>query len=827
MKLIEFVRIFLKHIVLLVTVPLFLAFLVFYMTRNPDFKYASETTLYTGIATGSSVEMNKTFNYFVTNTAFDNFINIVKSRNTQQEVAIRLLSQHLLLPNPDPAYISTENFNELKLITPAYILDYIEKEPTPGNLEIQEIEAPVDSVKNTGYFISDLENMQEIPPSISKFAYEKTVKNLTELLLSSDTNFVYKLLNYPNPHYSYKDLSTIKVTRIGSSDLVQLRYETDDPGICRQTLALLTNACIRNYRDVKENRSDAIIKYFEDHLEAAAERLKVAEDKLLEFNKQNNIINYYEQSKAVAVVKEELDVEYNNKRIKLAGVEAAITRLEENLNNQEQIQLKSSNLVTLRNQLGSLNFKIHAAETFQQGQNTDTENLTKLKAEAVKLEEQLKQSVSELYSHGNSKEGIPIGTILTEWINNVIEAENLKAGIKVLGTRIIEFQKQYEIYAPAGAILKRIEREIGVSEREYLSILQGLNEANIKLQDNQLSSNIKAVDPPFFPLTPMPTKRKALVLMAAFAGLIIVLAIILFLEYFDDTLKNLQNASKILKLGSIGVIPKILLKNKGTNISFIVNRLTEIAIQNIELNLKTEKPGKTTKTLLFFSTLEKEGKSVIIGNLARKLQKQGEKVLVMNYSRDSLNQSGLEQTSSVGNSPDSSTRVPKNKKVRPPVLRIILGYPDTRIDYNSPFLTNQQELTGQQLYFEYNVNEKFYLAKNYKEILDNDGYLPTFIPDFVLIELPPILYYPYPVGLLSDIDLPILVCRSNRSWSSADQGVLDTLMELTVRKTYFILNGVELKAVESVLGDLPKKRSWARKAVKNIFRLQFASQNHI
>ncbi len=827
MKLIEFVRIFLKHIVLLVTVPLFLALLVFYMTRNPDFKYASETTLYTGIATGSSVEMNKTFNYFVTNTAFDNFISIVKSRNTQQEVAIRLLSQHLLLPNPDPAYISTESFNELKRITPAYIFDYVEKEITPGKSEIKEIETSADSVKNTGYFISELENVQEIPASISKYAYEKTVEKLTELLQSSDTNFVYKLLNFPNPHYSYKDLSTIKVTRIGSSDLVQIRYETDDPGICRQTLELLTNACIRNYRDVKENRSDAIINYFEDHLADAAERLKIAEDKLLNFNKENNIINYYEQSKAVAVVKEELDVEYNNKRIKLAGVEAAIKRLEENLNNQEQIQLKSSKLVTLRNQLGSLNFKIHAAETFQNGQDIDAANLTKLKAEAAKLEEQLKQSVSELYSQGNTKEGIPIATILTEWINNIIEAENLNAGIKVLGNRIIEFQKQYEIYAPAGAILKRIEREIGVSEREYLSILQGLNEANIKLQDNQLSSNIKAVDPPFFPLTPMPTKRKALVLMAAFAGLILVLAIILFLEYFDDTLKNLHNASKNLKLPFIGVIPKILLKNKNINISFIVNRLTEIAIQNIELNIKTEKPGKTTKTLLFFSTLEKEGKSVIIGNLARKLQKQGEKVLVLNYSRDSLNQSGLEQTSFAGYSPDASTTVPKNKKVRPPVLRMILGYPDTRIDYNSPFLTNQPDLTDQHVYFEYKVDERFYLAKNYNDILENDGYLPPFIPDIVIIELPPILYYPYPVGLISDIDLPILVCRSNRSWSSADQGVLDTLMKLTNHKTHFILNGVELKVVECVLGDLPKKRTWIRKIIKNIFRMNFSSQNHI
>jgi hypothetical protein len=61
------------------------------------FKYSSQTTLYTGLASGSSIEMDKTFNYQATNTAFDNLINIIESRNTRR-VAIRLLAMHLMLP---------------------------------------------------------------------------------------------------------------------------------------------------------------------------------------------------------------------------------------------------------------------------------------------------------------------------------------------------------------------------------------------------------------------------------------------------------------------------------------------------------------------------------------------------------------------------------------------------------------------------------------------------------------------------------------------------------------------------------------------------------
>jgi hypothetical protein len=49
------------------------------------------------------------------------------------------------------------------------------------------------------------------------------------------------------------------------------------------------------------------------------------------------------------------------------------------------------------------------------------------------------------------------------------------------------------LHAPAGATIKRIEREISVSEQGYLELLHGLNLAKIKMQDNELSSDLKAI----------------------------------------------------------------------------------------------------------------------------------------------------------------------------------------------------------------------------------------------------------------------------------------------------------------------------------------------
>ena len=828
MKIIDFIRLIRRHLVLLILAPVLLASLVVFLTRNPNYKFASGTTLFTGIATGSSIEMDKSFNYFMANTAFDNLINIVKSRNTQEEAAIRLLSQHLLLEKPDPKYILAKNYDDLKRITPAYIYNYVVKDVPADSQDTRKTKADQDTLEQSNHNGTGLSAIQpEIPDYINQAAYEKTVENLTQLMRSSDTNFVYKLLNFPNAHYSLKDISTVKVSRINSSDMIQLKYEADDPGICQQTLALLTNACIRNYKIVKENRSDAVIKYFEDQLAQASDKLRIAEDKLLQFNKDNNIINYYEQSKAVAVVKEDLDVVYNNMRIKLAGIEAAIKRLEEKLNVQDQVQLKSSKLVELRKQLGDLNFRITTAETFQSAQSEDFKNLANLKAEAKQLEEQLKESISDLYRYSNTTDGLPVSTILNEWITNVIEAENIGAGIKVMGERIKEFQKQYAIYAPAGANIKRIEREISVSEQEFLEILHGLNLAKLKLQDNELAANIKVVDPPYYPLSPIPTKRKILVILAAMVGFILVLSSILFAEYFDETLKNQTKASRILQLPFVGVFPRVLLNTKKVNQLFIYNRLLEIIIQNIELTLKTENSPKKPYTILFFSTQSQEGKTTLMGNLARKLKIQGKSVLVLNYAN------GLGYTINETQAPDAGVPVASegaksvNKNRKLPIVSRILGYPDLRIDYNSSFLDKPQNYLDYSEYYSYQIDESFFAVKNCKDFLSQNKIEISTSPDILLIEIPPILYNSYPVEMIADADLPLLICRSNRVWSEADQNALNNILKSNKRKTHFILNGVDMQAVESIIGEVPRERSWFRKKFKAIIQLQFLTKSQI
>lgn len=796
MKAIDFLRLLFKHRVLLVLTPLLMALAVVGLTLHPSYTYTSETTLYTGIASGEGVNMGINLNYFATNTSFDNLINVTKSRETKQEVAIRLLAQHLLLDKPDPKYISAKSFIELRRITPPYIRALVVKS---DSISVDTVGTPL------------------FPTSINKQDFERTVQNLKECMVANDTNFVYKLLNYNHPNYSIDAISSIDVTRMESSDLVRLRYESGDPGICQQTLALFMEVCIRNYKKIKVSSSDAVIKYFERELEKVSEKLKQSEDALLKFNKDNNIINYYEQSKAVAVEKENLEATQNSMRIKLAGTEASIKRIEEKLKKQNKVIPKSNEIVQKRNKLADLNARIIAAETKSEDGKVNNKELVRLKVEAEKLKDDLRTNVGELFSLNTTTEGLPTQKLLNEWIDNVIVYEETKAGMQVQDNYRREFQKQYAMYAPAGAQMRRIEREISVNENEYIEILRGLGTAKLKAQDAEFTTGVKVVDLPYYPITANPTKRKLMVLVAAFLGFLLVLTLILALEYFDNTLKNPVRAERKMKQPILGVFPKVFLKTKLRNFPFIINRVLELALQNLGMYTDFGTDVHKPKVVLIASTMHQEGKSVVAGNLARSMANQSKQVLYLNYRSEEFHEKSL----------FAPNQIKKRKNKRYPLLSRLLGYEDKRVDYHSPFLQHPETYLGKEAMATYTLQRSCCSASTYQDLLESKGEIHSSKPDIVLIELPPLLYYPLPVNLIHSADKLILVTRANRVWTSADERIVNNLKEATGKEVTCLLNGVEIPVLESILGELPKRNSRLHAFLKKVVSFQMFNKQEI
>ncbi len=886
MNLVRILKLFQRNLPLLIGVPIVLVAIAKYLTRNPTLKYESETTVYTGLASGYTLEQSKGFNLFATNNAFDNLINIIKSREVASETGIRLFTMYLMMEKPDNRILKV-NWENIQKKTPAHIKALLLKRGQVDNSNhrrsiqagdtlflnnndfvvndklfhvvkpdetiftiAKQYNISVSEILNlnnlTSYYINpgskivvkdasegSIEDKIQLFDSadikqkrdINKELYEKNVQRLMQYAYANDTNYLYGLLNSGNPYFGIKAIQSVTVKRVQSSDLVNIKYTSFDPGICQQTLIILNEVFIRRFKAVNENQSDAVVRYFINEVNKAAVRLRQAEDRLLEFNKTNNIINYYEQSKAVANMKEDLDQKYNESRVSYEAAAAVLQKLEEKLGVQGQIQLKTDQIVKARNRLSEITANITLTEVYNDPDPKNRAKLEELKAEAEKLKKQLEDYIGQLYTYTNTIDGLPLNDLLQQWLVNVIKYEESRATMEVLAQRIREFYEYYKTFAPLGATQKRIEREINVAEQEYLSLLHSLNLSKLKQQDIELSSNIKAVDPPYYPLKPLKGKEGILVVVAGLFGFILVVFIILALEYLDNTIRTADRLEELSKLKLAGLFPRIIYRYASYNLPFIVNRLIELTVHNLRLNVRQNIKHGGPALVIIFSSLKKEGKTFIGSRLAEKLREFGERTAFLSFVTPTTLHDN-EWLTSIGSGDMSPREEAKPDDLRKKTTKT--RKEDKPGKRKPPRKTTAEKIIPMPSAHEDNFR---YLADNtFPEAvtLTDLNYLerrPVFSDyRFILLELPGTIYNPYPIELVAQADSALMITRSNRSWKKADTIALFTIVKILKEKPIAFLNGVEIEEVENILGELPRRRSRLRRIVRKIITLQIRDQ---
>ncbi len=633
------------------------------------------------------------------------------------------------------------------------------KQVTPGVFDENPVASktneviPSYSIRNNGN-LSVFEKDPIIPPGVKPTDFKQTLFNITKMYSSSDTNYFYELLHYgASKHYSVQSINNIQIYRINNSDLVRLTFTSDDPGISQQTLKILSKVFMKNYKLLRANETNLVVKYFEAQVDSADKKLQAAEDRLLKFNMKNNIINYYEQSKAIAGQKEDLDLYYQNQQIQLAGSVASLKELELNLTARDSIYLKSDEINQMKKELSQVTESIVLNELASDYDNRVSEELDRLRRQQQNLRDNIKLYVDELFLYSHSTQGLPIATLLQEWLENTINLEEAKAALIVLARRKLDFIRTYQRFAPLGAMLKRIEREIKVAEQSYLELLRSLNLAKMRQQNEEMSTNIKMVDDPFFPITPNPSRAKIIVLVATIFGFLLTAFIILILEYFDASMKNPARVVKATNMKLAGAFPRLNSRSKANELAFISRRLIDIIIQNIKLSLNREIINKENRPYIIavYSTQNSVGKTLLTERIINRLREVGDSILYLNHASENYNND----------------------------------------DFNYSFL--------------YKITDNFIDIENLQQLITSKYLRRLNKPyDYIFIELPSIVYNSYPIKLVGTLDMSLYIINATNNLSKADLTALATYNDVVLYKPMVIINEVELYNLEELLSNVPR-----------------------
>ena len=307
---------------------------------------------------------------------------------------------------------------------------------------------------------------------------------------------------------------------------------------------------------------------------------------------------------------------------------SSLNKVNDNIKGRIYQILYGTDIIKDREKLSDVYGKIALNEIIDN--NTDqskSKEVDSLKSISAAIENNMHVTLNNLYTETNTPNGIPTKDVLEEWLKTTLSFEQSKARLTVMDKRKKEFAEEYKKFAPLGAMLKKIERQITVAEQEYLELLHGLSLAKLAQQNNELTSKLTIVDPPYLPLKPNPSKRMMQVIIGLLVGFILVLGLILASALINKTIQQPEKAMKILNIPLLGIYPLV---NKNPDFMQKANlRLVQQLLSKIDTR---EKPT----VIGVFSSQRGEGKSTVINMWCNELIKLNYNVVKQTWDREKI-----------------------------------------------------------------------------------------------------------------------------------------------------------------------------------------------
>lgn len=576
----------------MVIFPCIAGIIAWFLTRNLEKTYDVKTTIFTGIISGYNVDATDTRNAGV---HLSNLMNIITTERTLKIVSLKLLARCLVYGDAErnTSYISAVHYQQLTAGIP-----------------------------------------RELQALIDKQNEEKTYNNLVAFERPSINNFIYQLLNYTHPYFSVPLLSqNIKVARLGTSDMIEIAYSANDPGIAYNTLEILNEEFVKQYHDLRYGETDNVIKFFREELSRLGKMLTAAEDSLIDYNIEHRIINYGEQTKQVAGMDATYQMMDNDLLINYSTSKALIDFYEYKLGDVAKLIRTNNEFMNKLQQMSKLNTQISTMEITPDEKNQ--KKLEEHKGALNNAEQSINELALKLSAEAASTNNVSYETLIDQWLEQIVLAEKTKAQMEARDIMREKLNQDFLYFSPIGATLGRKERHIGFVESNYMSTMGALNAAILRQKNLEMTSaSLKIMNPPLFPLTSSPTNARMIILSAMLGILLFIIGYFLIIEILDRTLRDKIRAERITGGTVIGAYPKeSKLRYRRYN-----KAIDEMAIKQLSTHLLPYLNTNQQRVINLLSSEEKDGKTHIAFLLEQYWTSIGLNVRRITYDEDFLSE---------------------------------------------------------------------------------------------------------------------------------------------------------------------------------------------
>ena len=583
----------------LVILPLIALVVAWFLTRNLERVYTSDTTIYTGMITGYNIEGGAGSFTGNAQTNIKNLIHIIQTDNTIHEVSLRLFARCMMYGNKqkDNNYITAEHYRALESTVPNDVKGLIN--PNDENATYNNL-----------------------------VSYEKALQN----------NYLFGILH--NHQYFGIDniTSRLKPMQLEGTDIIDISYSANDPGICYNTLDILNRVFAKQYQQLRLGETSNVIKFFENEVKKLYKVLTEAENNLINYNIKKGIINYGEQTKQLTVLDAQQQNIRNDNDRNLATAQALLDYLERQMGARATVLRSNTEFTQLVREISRLQSRISNLKLMSsENGGTDAEAQQELAIAERQLNEattRVKQLTGEIEGATYvPKTSIKASSLSDQWLEQMLILERTKAEQATVEIMKKKLDDQFQYYSPIGATLDRKVRRVSFLEGNYMEMMRSLNTARLR-QKNLLmtTATLRVLTPPAFPLNAQPTNRM-MILLGAFMLTFVLTALYFFIiEMLDRTLRDRMRSERITKIPVLGCYPKeSSLRYRRFN-----KTISDMALRQLSKALLPYFKDDQQNVLNLLSTDAANGKSYIAQELENYWLSLGLRVRRLTYDEDFL-----------------------------------------------------------------------------------------------------------------------------------------------------------------------------------------------
>ena len=548
-------------------------------------------------------------------------------------------------------------------------------------------------------------------------------------------------------------LANLTITPVRNSRLIDVRFESTDPGLA----VVVANAHARAYIDqnleFKFLATKEASDWLANRMAEQRKQLEAGELALQQYREDNDAISLEDRQNIIVQ--------------RLADVNAAVTRARTTRIEKE----------ALYNQLRSIQNTRSALDTFPA--ILSNAFVQQLKAEVAALQRQDAELADQLGDR--HPDMIKLRSALRT-AEAKLQAEVAKV-VQSIGNEYRAARDQerellvaLEQQKAEALALNRKAIEYGVLQRDSASSRQMFEELLQRAKQTEISgelktSNIRVVDPAAPPETPVRPKPATYLLFALFGGGAFAVGLAFFFEYVDNRIRTPDEIKRVLGVPFLGMVPALPkgtdestgLLSSGAPASFVE------AFRAIRTNILFSSTDEGCRSIVITSTRPGEGKTLVAANIAISLAQSGNRVLLLDADlRKPRVHSVVHEQQDPGVSTLLVGRAKASEAIRKSAIPGLWVLPAGRIP------PNPAELLGSKRFKEFHQS----LRQHF---------------DWIVIDSPPVMAVTDPTVVANVANGVIFVVGAEMTARHAAQSAIDQLDSANAQMLGAILNRVDVQ----------------------------------